>query len=130
MSDVLKICGASLIAVILSVILKNRGSSIAPYLTEITAILIISSVISALIPFVSFIRNLLSNGALKYDILGTLFKAGAITVICQTVYDLCKDNGENMLANAVELAGNAQIILLSLPLITMLIKDTFSILNV
>lgn len=123
-------CGASLIAVILSTILKNRNSSITPFLSEITAILIISSVISALIPFVSFIKGLLSDGAVKYDVLGTLLKACVITIVCQTVYDICKENGENMLANTVEFAGNAEIMLLSLPLITVLIKDTFAILKV
>ena len=130
MSDVLKVCGASVIAVILSVILKNRNSSIAPFLTEITAVLIISSVISALIPFVSFIKELTSGGVVKYDVSGTLLKACVITVVCQTVYDICKENGENMLASSVEFAGNAELLLLSLPLITGLIKDTFDILKV
>ena len=130
MSDILKLCGASVIAVILSVILKNRSSPLAPFLTEITAVLIISSVISALIPFVSFIKGILSDGGVKYDVLGTLLKTCVITIVCQTVYDICKENGENMLANAVEFAGNVEIMLLSLPLITGLIKDTFSILNV
>ena len=119
-----------MIAVILSVILKNRNSSIAPFLTEITAVLIISSVISALIPFVSFIKELTSGGVVKYDVSGTLLKACVITVVCQTVYDICKENGENMLASSVEFAGNAELLLLSLPLITGLIKDTFDILKV
>ena len=130
LSNIYKLCGAALIAVILATVLKNRSSSIAPYLTEITSILIISSVISALIPFVTFIKDLLSDNTLKYDVLGTLFKSSAIAIVCQIVHDVCKENGESMLANAVEFAGNAEIIILSLPLITMLIKDSIAILDV
>lgn len=130
MVNVYKICGAAIIAVVLSVILKNRSSSLAPFLTEITGILIISSVISALLPLVTFIKDLISKGSVQYDLFNTLIKAAVIALVCQVVYDICKENGENMLASVIEFAGNAEIILLSLPLITALLKDTFEALNV
>ncbi len=130
MVSVYKICGAAIIAVILSTVLKNRSSAVAPYLTEITSILIISSIITALFPLVSFIKGLMSNGAINYDVFETLIKSAIIAIVCQVVYDLCKENGENMLASAVEFAGNAEIILLSLPLVSGLLKDTFEMLNV
>ena len=130
MYSIYKICGAAVIALVLSLFLKNRGSSIAPYLTEITGILIISSVITALLPLISFIKDLISGTGVKYDLFGTLIKAAVVSIICQVVYDICKENGENMLASVIEFAGNAEIILLSLPLITVLLKDSFEALNV
>lgn len=130
MVNIYKLCGAAIIAVVLSAVLKSRSSSIAPFLTEITGILIISSVISALLPLVSFIKGLLSDGAIKYDVFDTLIKAAVIAVVCQVVYDICKENGENMLASVIEFAGNAEIMLMSLPLITALLKDTFAALNI
>ena len=55
MDNFLKICGAAVITIILSAILKNRGSHLTPYLSEITAILIISSAVTALVPLFNFI---------------------------------------------------------------------------
>lgn len=130
MVSIYKICGAAIIALIISAVLKNRSSAVAPYLTEITSILIISSIITALFPLISFVKGLMADGAIKYDVFETLIKSAMIATVCQVVYDLCKENGENMLASAVELAGNAEIILLSLPLISGLLKDTFEMLNV
>ena len=130
MVSIYKICGAAIISLIISAVLKNRSSAVAPYLTEITSILIISSIITALFPLISFVKGLMADGAIKYDVFETLIKSAMIATVCQVVYDLCKENGENMLASAVELAGNAEIILLSLPLISGLLKDTFEMLNV
>ncbi len=130
MASIYKICGAAIIALVISAVLKNRSSSVAPYLTEITSILIISSIITTLLPLVTFIKGLAADGAVKYDVFETLIKSAVIATVCQVVYDLCKDNGENMLASAVEFAGNAEIILLSLPLVSGLLKDTFEMLSV
>ena len=130
MVSIYKICGAAIISVVLSVVLKHRSSSVAPYLTEITAILITSSTITALFPLISFVKELISDGGIKYDVLETLIKAAVTAIVCQVVYDLCKENGENMLATAVEFAGNAEIILLSLPLLSGLIIDTFEMLSI
>lgn len=130
MVNIYKICGAAIIAVVLSAVLKSRSSSIAPFLTEITGVLIISSVLSSLLPFVSFVKGLLSGENVKYGVFDTLIKAAVIAVICQVVYDICKENGENMLASVIEFAGNAEIMLLSLPLITSLLNEAFEALNV
>jgi len=40
---------------------KNRSSAVAPYLTEITSILIISSIITALFPLISFVKGLMAD---------------------------------------------------------------------
>ncbi len=130
MVNIYKICGAAIIAVVLSAVLKSRSSSIAPFLTEITGVLIISSVISSLLPLISFVKGLLLGENVKYGVFDTLIKAAVIAVICQVVYDICKENGENMLASVIEFAGNAEIMLLSLPLITSLLKEAFEALNV
>lgn len=54
----------------------------------------------------------------------------AVAIICQTVCDVCKDNGENTLASVVEFAGNAEIILLSLPIIKKLLDTAFEAMSI
>jgi stage III sporulation protein AD len=128
--NIYKLCGAAIIALVISIVLKNRSSSLSPYLTQITAITIAVSVISSLYPLVSFIKGLIGGGSFQYNMFDLLIKATMIAIICQVVYDICKENGENMLASVIEFAGNAEIMLLSLPLINTLLKDAFEALNV
>ena len=130
MDNFLKICGAAVITIILSAILKNRGSHLSPYLGEITAILIISSAVTALVPLFNFLKGIITDGEITGDLYGTLIKASFIAVVSHVIYDLCKENGENMLASAVEFTGNAEIVLLSLPLISSLLNDTFKLLDI
>ena len=126
----MKICGAALISVILAQILKNRGSSLSGHLTEITAITILISVIASLSPLISFVRGLITGGDSKTDVITLLMTAVAVTILCQTVCDVCKDNGENTLASVVEFAGNAEIILLSLPIIKKLLDTAFEAMSI
>ena len=130
MDNVIRICGAAVLTVVLSAILKSRGSHLTPYLSEITAILIISGAVTSLVPLFNLIKTLISKGSVTSDVYGTLIKALFIGAICHVIYDLCKENGENMLASAVEFTGNAEIILLSLPLITSLLNDSFKLLEI
>ena len=126
----MKICGAALISVILAQILKNRGSSLSGHLTEITAITILISVIASLSPLISFVRGLITGGDSKTDVITLLMTVVAVAIICQTVCDVCKDNGENTLASVVEFAGNAEIILLSLPIIKKLLDTAFEAMSI
>ncbi len=130
MFSIMKICGAALISVILAQILKNRGSSLSGHLTEITAITILISVIASLSPLISFVRGLITGGDSKTDVITLLMTVVAVAIICQTVCDVCKDNGENTLASVVEFAGNAEIILLSLPIIKKLLDTAFEAMSI
>ncbi len=120
----LKICGAAIAAVVLSVILKRRESAISPFIGEIAAVTITFSIISSLLPLISFIKNS-SQGADPNGVISTVLTACSVAVICQTVCNICRSNGENSLAYAVELAGNAEIILLSLPYLKSILSQVF-----
>ena len=126
----LKLCGAAVISIILSAVLKVKSAAFSPYLTEITSILIITSAITTLVPLFDFIKGLISKGAVSGNVYETLIKSVFIATVCHVIYDVCKENGEQMLAGAVEFAGNAEIMVLSLPLITSLLKDAFALFNV
>ena len=123
LDDILKLCGITLIGIVMASLLKSRGSSIAPYITQITAVIIFSTAVAALVPLIDFVRSLAGGQAYSSDAVSTVILASVIAVIFRILSDLCKENGENMLKNAVEFAGNAEIILLCLPVI----KDIVSV---
>ena len=130
MYNILKIGGAAIISVVLAQILKNRGSSLSGHLTEITAVTILISVIASLSPLVSFVRGLISGGDGETDVINLLMTVVAVAIICQTVCDICKDNGENTLSSVVEFAGNCELILLSLPIIKKLLDTAIGALAI
>ena len=129
MSDVMKICGIAVLATILSVVLKNNGQQISKYITLLASIIIITSIIASLVPIIDLLKNTINNGMFSIEVLPIILKAAAIAVICQVVSDICKELGETMLSNAVEFAGNASIVLLSVPIINSLLTDVFKILR-
>ena len=49
MFDILKICGAALLALTLAAVLKNRASPIAPYLTQIASLTVFITVITSFV---------------------------------------------------------------------------------
>lgn len=119
-----------MLAVTLSAVLKNRSSPLAPYLTQITALTVCITAVTSLIPLVAFIKSLISKAKVEFEIFGLLMSAAAVAIVCQVVSDICKSNGEVSLANAVEFAGNVEIIIISLPLLGGLINTAFEVLGV
>ena len=130
MFDILKICGAALLALTLAAVLKNRASPIAPYLTQIASLTVFITVITSIVPLIAFIRSLINKAEVEYELLGLLMSAASVAIICQIVSDICKSNGESSLASAVEFAGNAEIIVISLPLLGTLVNSAFEVLGV
>ncbi len=124
MTDMLKICGAAILAVVLSLILKRRESALAPFIGELAAVTITFSVISSLVPLMNFIKNS-AEGTDQSGVISTILTACSVAVICQTVCNICRANSENSLAYSVELAGNAEIILLSLPYLKNILSQIF-----
>lgn len=119
-----------MLAVTLSAVLKNRSSPLAPYLTQITALTVCITAVTSLIPLIAFIKSLISKAKVEFEIFGLLMSAAAVAIVCQVVSDICKSNGEVSLANAVEFAGNVEIIIISLPLLGGLINTAFEVLGV
>lgn len=121
----LKISGIAIITITLSAFLKNQRSEIAQYLPQISALIIFFGSIGALVPIISFIKELFNGAQSTSSIsLSTLFLATGISIICKIICDLCKENGYDMLKNAVEFAGNTEILLLCVPIIRELFKLT------
>jgi len=129
LSDILKICGIAVIAVVLGVILRSQGSVLSRYSSESAAVIILSIVVLSLEPLINLLKKAFDGNILNVDLLPIVLKTAAIAIICQITSDICKDHGENTLVNAVEFAGNASIIIMSLPVLKALLSDVFSLLK-
>ena len=126
MHDVYKACGIIIIAIVLTAVLKSQGSAIAKFIPQISSLVILIGVLSMIRPIIEFIKGIINRENISNNMFSVLISATAITLVCTTVYDICKENGENMLANTV---GNAQITLLLLPILKELLSKSEQVLG-
>ena len=130
LGEILRACGIALIALSLCAVLKAKSVALAPYLTQTAALSIVITSLSALIPLFAFIKELSGQANINVSYLETMTLAGGIAFIAKITADICKENGENMLKSAVEFAANAQLLLITLPLLKELMVISEEILNI
>ncbi len=129
MSEIYKVCGLAVIALTTTAVLKNRGSSLSPYVPQITAIMIFTTAITALIPLIDFIKSLISGENGETQLISIILTATVIALISRAVSELCRESGEIMLKNAIEFSANAEIMLLCLPIIKDILSTAGAILK-
>lgn len=130
LGEILRACGIALIALSLCAVLKAKSVALSPYLTQTAALSIVMTSLSALIPLFAFIKELSGQANINVSYLETMTLAGGIAFIAKITADICKENGENMLKSAVEFAANAQLLLITLPLLKELMVISEEILNI
>ena len=130
MDEIYKALGLAILALISAAILKNRSTEIAHYVPQITAVAIVISGVITLSPIISYFKELINERTDQSDTLNILLKAAGVAIISKTVSDICTQNNEPMLKNAIEFASNSEILLLSFPLIKELISVTMDLLKI
>ena len=131
LSEILKICGIALITISITAVLKSQGSALAQYLPQISAVIILIGAVGALFPIISFIKSLASGTKSSSDsYITVMFIAAGISVVSKVIVDICKENNLETLKNSVEFATNAEILVLSLPLIKDILKTSFEALSI
>ena len=101
----IKIIGIVLTALIINIVLKNYSREFTLFVNLVCAVIIFS-----------IIANDLKS------IIDKVLKILGISMLAQLLSDLCRDNGENTLANQTELSAKIIILITSLPLFTAIIN--------
>ena len=114
--DSSKICLVAITGVCLCVIVKQWKSDFLPLLRLALTVVFAGAILSISVPLISYLREMTAlTGLSAYAAL--LLKALGIAILTQCTSDICRDAGESGVANGVELAGKAEILLLCLPLL-------------
>ena len=121
-SDMLKIVLFAVFICVLSMIIKRN--CIELYLpfqigAAITVLVyIFSSTADEIASFLSFAESI-GDG---YGIIKSLIKASLITIATKFGCDICKENGNMLIGDVLELGGKLMILIISLPYIITVIK--------
>ena len=128
-TDILKLCGFGLMAVILCAVVKQLRPESAVFVNIAAGLMILIIAVRTLSPSVQAISALADSAGLSGGFAEVLLKALAISYVTSLSADCARDAGEAALGSKLELAGRVSIAALSLPVFTQLASLITSMIN-
>ena len=118
MSGAVKIAAAAVTAALCAVVVRKQSPEIALALGIGACALIVLSCSGALASVVELTDKLAQTGGLSAQVVEPVMKTAGIAIVTRLAADFCKDAQEGGLASAVELAGTALALSVTLPLVS------------
>ncbi len=109
--------GIAVFVVLFSLYLKPQQKELSVLFVICGTLILFALALSKSGEALQFIRDTMELSAFSEE-MGIMCKALGIAVIAQIGADICREAGESVVATQVELVGKAEILLLSLPLVT------------
>ena len=114
--DTWKICGMALICLVAFAVVRQWGRDFEVPMKLAAAVVFLGILLGLAIPLLTWIREMLSVGAVS-EYAELLLGALGIAVVTGVCADLCRECREPTVASYVEMAGRLEILILSIPLI-------------
>ena len=128
MTDVIRIIGIGLLALIIIVILKQYKPEFAIYVSMIAGVLILVLSIQKLTGIINLLQSLANKTYINKSFLSILLKITGIAFITEFAVSICSDAGEKAIASKIEIGSKVIIIAMSIPIITSLLESVIEIL--
>lgn len=122
MEEVIKIIGIALIALIITIIIKQYRPEFAIYISLVAGVIILALVIGNLTNVINLLKDISIRSGINNKFLGILLKMTGIAILTEFAISICKDAGENAIASKVEIGSKVIIISLSVPIISNLLE--------
>lgn len=122
MTDVIKIIGIGLLALIIIVILKQYKPEFAIYVSMIAGVLILVLAIQKLTGIINLLQSLANKTYINKSFLSILLKITGIAFITEFAVSICSDAGEKAIASKIEIGSKVIIIAMSIPIISSLLE--------
>ena len=128
MEDVIKIIGIGLIALILIIIIKQYRPEFAIYISLLAGAIILYISMDKIALVINLLKQICNKSGVNTNFLSILIKMTVIAFLAEFAISICKDAGENAIANKVEIGSKAIIISMSVPIIYNLLEVILKIL--
>lgn len=128
MTDVIRIIGIGLLALIIIVILKQYKPEFAIYVSMVAGVLILVLSIQKLTGIINLLQSLANKTYINKSFLSILLKITGIAFITEFAVSICSDAGEKAIASKIEIGSKVIIIAMSIPIITSLLELVIEIL--
>ena len=114
----IKVVGIVLTALIINIVLKNYSKEFTFLINIVCTIIIFTLISKDLKGIVARLTSISNEISVLLPYIKIMLKILGISMIAQLLSDLCRDNGENTLANQTELSAKIIILVTALPLFT------------
>lgn len=114
----IKVEGIVLTALIINIVLKNYSKEFTFLINIVCTIIIFTLISKDLKGIVDRLTSISNEISVLLPYIKIMLKILGISMIAQLLSDLCRDNGENTLANQTELSAKIIILVTALPLFT------------
>lgn len=114
----IKVVGIVLTALIINIVLKNYSKEFTFLINIVCTIIIFTLISKDLKGIVDRLTSISNEISVLLPYIKIMLKILGISMIAQLFSDLCRDNGENTLANQTELSAKIIILVTALPLFT------------
>ncbi len=119
MEEMIRLIGAAMVAVMLTVSLRALAPDISALIGAAAGVLLLGYAVYILSPALGELRELAGEWQRW---LTPVLRSLGIAVVAGCGADVCRDLGQDSVASGIELAGKAEIMLVCLPLITELLS--------
>ncbi len=116
-----RICALAILGTVALTVLRKWNAELLPLARVAVAVMLAFGGLVLLAPTVSYLKDLSEKTGIS-GYVAPLFKALAVALLTHLCAELCRENGESGVANGVELAGQLEILLLCLPLISEILE--------
>ena len=114
----IKVVGIVLTALIINIVLKNYSKEFTFLINIVCTIIIFTLISKDLKGIVDRLTSISNEISVLLPYIKIMLKILGISMIAQLLSDLCRDNGENTLANQTELSAKIIILVTALALFT------------
>lgn len=128
MSEIIKIIGIGILALIVIIILKQYRPEFAIYISILAGIAIILIAMQKMGEVVSLIQSIAERASINSKFLSILIKITGIAILTEFAVSICKDSGESAIASKIEIGSKVVIVSMSIPIISSLLEVMLNIL--
>ena len=116
--EITKVIGIGFLTLIATIILKEYRKEYAIYSVLIGGAIIIFYSMGTIRSIISFINEISVNSSYSNSFITLLLKITGISILTEYAVSICKDSGENSIANKIDFGGKIIVISLSIPIIS------------
>lgn len=116
--EILKIIGIGFLTLIITLTLKEYRKEMAVYSILIGGAIIIYYSLGIITEIIDFLKSILQNSNYNNMFVSVLLKITGIALLTEYAVSVCKDLGENSIANKIDFGGKIIVISLSIPIIS------------
>ena len=127
--DIIKIIGVGLISLIIIIIIRQYKPEFTLYVSLLAGAIILVFLMDKITGIIDLLTSLSNKAGVDNQFLILLIKITGIAFLTEFAVSICKDTGENAIANKVDMGGKIIIVSMSIPIISCLLETVLEVLS-